>query len=124
MFAPISREGALVLNNLFLSAATATVLLGTYYPEIREAISGQPISVGPPFFAMTFGPLMVVTLLIVPVGPLMAWKRGDLVGALQRLWAAAATPAPATAPTMKPVFLGAILYRPRPGARVVRTSTQ
>jgi cytochrome c-type biogenesis protein CcmF len=90
VFAPISREGALVLNNLFLSAATATVLLGTYYPEIREAMSGQPISVGPPFFAMTFGPLMVVTLLIVPIGPLMAWKRGDLVGALQRLWAAAA----------------------------------
>jgi cytochrome c-type biogenesis protein CcmF len=90
VFAPISREGALVLNNLFLSAATATVLLGTYYPEIREAMTGQPISVGPPFFAMTFGPLMVVTLLIVPIGPLMAWKRGDLVGALQRLWAAAA----------------------------------
>ena len=90
LFAPISREGALVLNNLFLSAATATVLLGTYYPEIREAISGQPISVGPPFFAMTFGPLMIVTLLIVPVGPLLAWKRGDLTGALQRLWGAAA----------------------------------
>ena len=90
LFAPISREGALVLNNLFLSAATATVLLGTYYPEIREAISGQPISVGPPFFAMTFGPLMVVTLLIVPLGPLLAWKRGDLTGALQRLWGAAA----------------------------------
>jgi cytochrome c-type biogenesis protein CcmF len=46
--------------------------------------------VGPPFYARTFGPLMVVTLLIVPIGPLLAWKRGDLVGALQRLWAAAA----------------------------------
>jgi cytochrome c-type biogenesis protein CcmF len=90
LFAPISREGALVLNNLFLSACTVTVLLGTYYPEIREAMSGQPISVGPPFYAMTFGPLMVVTLLIVPIGPLLAWKRGDLVGALQRLWGAAA----------------------------------
>ena len=90
LFAPISREGALVLNNLFLSACTVTVLLGTYYPEIREALSGQPISVGPPFYAMTFGPLMVVTLLIVPIGPLLAWKRGDLVGALQRLWGAAA----------------------------------
>ncbi len=89
LFAPISREGSLVLNNLFLSAATATVLLGTYYPEIREALSGQPISVGPPFYAMTFGPLMVITLLIVPVGPLLAWKRGDLQGALQRLWVAA-----------------------------------
>jgi cytochrome c-type biogenesis protein CcmF len=90
LFAPISREGALVLNNLFLSAATVTVLLGTYYPEIREALSGQPISVGPPFYAITFGPLMLITLLVVPFGPLLAWKRGDLVGALQRLWAAAA----------------------------------
>jgi cytochrome c-type biogenesis protein CcmF len=90
LFSPISREAMLVLNNLFLSAATATVLIGTYYPEIRQAMTGQPISVGPPFYAMTFGPLMLITLLLVPVGPLLAWKRGDLLGALQRLWAAAA----------------------------------
>ncbi|MDB5459029.1 MAG: cycK, partial [Caulobacteraceae bacterium] len=62
LFAPISREGALVLNNLFLSAATATVLLGTLYPLIRQALTGEPISVGPPFFALTFVPLMIITL--------------------------------------------------------------
>ena len=90
LFAPVSREGALVLNNLFLSAATATVLLGTLYPLIRQALTNEPISVGPPFYAMTFVPLMVVTLLLVPFGPLLAWKRGDAVGALQRLGAAAA----------------------------------
>ena len=90
LFAPVSREGALVLNNLFLSAATATVLLGTLFPLIRQAVTGEPISVGPPFYAMTFVPLMVVTLLLVPFGPLLAWKRGDAVGALQRLGAAAA----------------------------------
>ena len=90
LFAPISREGALVLNNLFLSAATATVLLGTLYPLIRQALTGEPISVGPPFFALTFVPLMVITLLIVPIGPLLSWKRGDALGALQRLWVAAA----------------------------------
>jgi cytochrome c-type biogenesis protein CcmF len=90
LFAPVSREGALVLNNLFLSAATATVLLGTLYPLIRQAVTGEPISVGPPFYAMTFVPLMVVTLLLVPFGPLLAWKRGDALGALQRLGAAAA----------------------------------
>jgi cytochrome c-type biogenesis protein CcmF len=89
LFAPISREGALVLNNLFLSAATATVLIGTLYPLIRQALTKEPISVGPPFYAMTFVPLMVVTLLLVPFGPLLAWKRGDVVGALQRLWMAA-----------------------------------
>jgi cytochrome c-type biogenesis protein CcmF len=90
LFAPISREGALVLNNLFLSAACATVLIGTLYPLIRQAVTGEPISVGPPFFALTFVPLMTVTLLIVPFGPLLAWKRGDALGALQRLWVAAA----------------------------------
>ena len=88
-FAPVSREGALVLNNLFLTAAAATVLLGTLYPLILEGISGATISVGPPYFAATFTPLMVVACLILPAGPLLAWKRGDLKGALQRLWLAA-----------------------------------
>lgn len=89
MFAPVSREGALVLNNLFLTAAAATVLLGTLYPLILEAASGATISVGPPYFALTFVPLMAVALLILPAGPLLAWKRGDLNGVLQRLWIAA-----------------------------------
>jgi cytochrome c-type biogenesis protein CcmF len=90
LFAPISREGALVLNNLFLSTAAVTVLLGTLYPLIRQALTNQPISVGPPFFNLTFVPLMAACLLILPVGPLLAWKRADLAGALQRLWLAAA----------------------------------
>jgi cytochrome c-type biogenesis protein CcmF len=89
LFAPVSREGALVLNNLFLSAATATVLLGTLYPLIRQALTNEPISVGPPFYALTFVPLMTITLLLVPFGPLLAWKRGDVRGAAQRLWVAA-----------------------------------
>ena len=88
-FAPISREGALVLNNLFLTAAAATVLLGTLYPLILEGISGATISVGPPYFNATFVPLLIVACLILPAGPLLAWKRGDLKGALQRLWLAA-----------------------------------
>jgi cytochrome c-type biogenesis protein CcmF len=90
LFAPISREGALVLNNLFLAAATACVMLGTLYPLIVQAVTGEAISVGGPYFALTFGPLMVACLLILPAGPLLAWKRGDLLGALQRLWIAAA----------------------------------
>jgi cytochrome c-type biogenesis protein CcmF len=89
LFAPISREGALVLNNLFLAAATACVMLGTLYPLIVQAVTGEAISVGGPYFALTFGPLMVACLLILPAGPLLAWKRGDLLGALQRLWIAA-----------------------------------
>ena len=89
LFAPISREGALVLNNLFLTTATATVLVGTLYPLLLEALTGDKISVGPPFFNLTFGPLMIPLLLAVPFGPLLAWKRGDLMAVCQRLYAAA-----------------------------------
>ncbi len=85
MFAPVSREGALVLNNLFLTVAAATVLLGTLYPLILEAATGQTISVGPPYFAMTFTPLMLVAFIILPAGPMLSWKRADAKGAIQRL---------------------------------------
>jgi len=88
LFAPISREGALVLNNLFLTTATATVLVGTLYPLLLEATVGTKISVGAPFFNLTFGPLMVPLLIAVPFGPLLAWKRGDLFAAAQRLYTA------------------------------------
>jgi cytochrome c-type biogenesis protein CcmF len=90
LFAPISREGALVFNNLFLTAACATVFIGTLYPLALEALTAEKISVGAPFFNLTFGPLFVPLLLAVPFGPLLAWKRGDLLGAAQRLIAAAA----------------------------------
>ncbi|WP_018239154.1 heme lyase CcmF/NrfE family subunit [Ensifer sp. BR816] len=88
IFAPISREGALVLNNLILTTATATVLTGTLYPLVLEALTGDKISVGAPFFNMTFGLLMLPLLFAVPFGPLLAWKRGDLAAAAQRLFAA------------------------------------
>jgi len=90
VFAPISREGALLLNNLLLATACATVLLGTLYPLILETINGQKISVGPPYFNATFGPLMIPLLLAVPIGSMIAWKRGDLMGVLGRLKAAMA----------------------------------
>lgn len=88
LFAPISREGGLVLNNLFLTAATTAVLVGTLYPLVLDAITGEMISVGAPFFNLTFGPLMVPLLLAVPFGPILSWKRGDLLAAAQRLYAA------------------------------------
>ncbi|HEX8048637.1 heme lyase CcmF/NrfE family subunit, partial [Rhizobium sp.] len=90
LFAPISREGALVLNNLILTVACGTVLTGTLYPLALETLTGDKISVGPPFFNMTFGLLMTPILIAVPFGPLLAWKRGDLLGVLQRLYVAAA----------------------------------
>ena len=97
LFAPISREGALVFNNLFLTTACATVFVGTLYPLALEALTGDKISVGPPFFNLTFGPLFVPLLLAMPFGPLLGWKRGDLLAAAQRLLAAAALAAVAIA---------------------------
>jgi cytochrome c-type biogenesis protein CcmF len=88
LFAPISREGALVLNNLFLTTACATVFIGTLYPLALEVLTGDKISVGAPFFNLTFGPLFVPLMIAVPFGPMLAWKRGDLYGAAQRLLAA------------------------------------
>jgi cytochrome c-type biogenesis protein CcmF len=85
LFAPISREGALVLNNLLLAAATATVLLGTLYPLFLEALGGGKVSVGPPYFNATFIPLMLPMIAALGVGPMLAWKRGDIRGVLGRL---------------------------------------
>jgi len=89
LFAPISREGALVLNNLLLTTACATVFIGTLYPLALEVMTGEKISVGAPFFNLTFGPLFLPLMVALPFGPLLAWKRGDLLGAAQRLMAAA-----------------------------------
>ncbi len=76
LFAPISREGSLVLNNLLLTTGCATVFVGTLYPLALEAMTGDKISVGPPYFNMTFGPLMLPLLVALPFGPFLAWKRG------------------------------------------------
>ncbi len=93
LFAPISREGALLLNNLLLTTAAATVFIGTLYPLLLEAVGGGKVSVGPPFFNATFIPLMVPLVAALAVGPLLAWKRGDIMGALSRLKVAGAVTA-------------------------------
>jgi len=90
VFAPVSREGALVLNNLLLIAATATVFIGTMYPLFLDAITGEKVTVGPPFFNATFVPLMVPLIMVMAIGPMMPWKRADLAGTLSRMKVAAA----------------------------------
>ena len=85
LFAPVSREGALVVNNLLLTAACATVFTGTIYPLALEALTAQKISVGAPFFNATFIPLSIPLFLAMPIGSSLAWKRGDLLGAAQRM---------------------------------------
>jgi len=89
LFQPISREGALVLNNLLLATACATVFLGTLYPLFAEALGGDKLSVGAPYFNATFIPIMAPLVAAMAIGPLLPWKRADLWGALGRLKVAA-----------------------------------
>lgn len=85
LFKPISREAGLLLNNLILATATGTVLFGTLYPLFLEAVSGDKISVGPPFFNGAFVPMMLPLVFVMGLGPFLSWKRADLVGVLQRV---------------------------------------
>jgi cytochrome c-type biogenesis protein CcmF len=84
-FEPASRETALLLNNVFLAAAAATVFVGTLYPLALDALTGTKISVGPPYFAITFAPIFIALLILVPFGPRLAWKKGDLSASLRIL---------------------------------------
>ena len=89
VFQPVSREGALVLNNLLLAVACAVVFIGTMAPLVREFFDGAKISVGAPFFDLTFTPFMVMLFLALPLGALLPWKRGDAAKVMSRLWWAA-----------------------------------
>ena len=84
-FAPISREGALLFNNLLLATATGTVFIGTLYPLFIEALNGTKISIGPPFYNQTFVPLMMPLVLAMGLGPFLPWKRADLIKMIGRL---------------------------------------
>jgi cytochrome c-type biogenesis protein CcmF len=88
-FAPVSREGALVLNNLLLAGGMATVFLGTFYPLFAEVSSGVKLSVGPPYFNASFVPIVVPGLVAMTIGPVLAWRRGNLAAMARRLLPAA-----------------------------------
>lgn len=85
LFKPISREAGLLVNNLILVTATGTVLFGTLYPLFLEAVTGDKISVGPPFFNASFIPMMLPLVLVMGLGPYLSWKRADLGGVFQRI---------------------------------------
>ena len=90
-FQPVSRETGILVNNLILTVAAATIMFGTLYPLILDALEGARISVGPPYFVTTFIPLMVVLAVLMPFGPLIGWRRADLRAAAWSLrWAGAA----------------------------------
>jgi cytochrome c-type biogenesis protein CcmF len=85
LFAPLSREGGITLNNVFLLAATAAVFLGTFYPVFVDLVKGAPVSVGPPYYRMTFVPIFVPLLILVSFGPMLNWKRNGWREVLARL---------------------------------------
>ncbi|MCY4033858.1 MAG: heme lyase CcmF/NrfE family subunit [Hyphomicrobiales bacterium] len=89
LFAPVSREGAVLVNNLLLCCGCASVFVGTLYPLALETLNGAKVSVGAPFFNLTFAPLMLPLFFLLPLGPVLAWKQGSLLGALQRIQLAA-----------------------------------
>ncbi len=76
-FDPVSRETALLLNNVFLAAVTTAVFVGTLFPLFYRALTGRDLSVGPPYYALTFAPIFLGLLVLVPFGPRLAWRRGD-----------------------------------------------
>lgn len=84
-FTTISREGFLVGNNLLLMALLATVFLGTLYPLVLETITGTQISVGAPYYRLTFAPLLALVILLAGLGPFYHWRRDQLTRPRLRL---------------------------------------
>ena len=78
-FSPVSREGALVWNNILLVSAAATVFIGTFYPLAIDLVSQDKISVGPPYYNLTFVPIILPLLALMVAGPLLRW-RADTAG--------------------------------------------
>ena len=72
---PVSREGSFLLNNVLFTAIAFAVLLGTLFPLAVEAVSGDKVTVGAPFFNSTTVPLWLVLLALMGIGPLLPWRR-------------------------------------------------
>jgi cytochrome c-type biogenesis protein CcmF len=93
IFAPVSREGALVLNNILLCSITAVVVTGTMYPLFADLLLGEKLSVGAPFFNSAVLPLALPLFAAMSVGPMLSWKRANLLETSRRLWWVAAAAA-------------------------------
>lgn len=85
VFGIVSRESALVTNNLLLAVSCFVVFVGTMWPLVAEMFFDRKLSVGPPFFNMAFTPFMVLLGLVMPVGAMMPWKRASLTKAMRPL---------------------------------------
>ena len=109
VFAPISRESGLILNNLLLTVAAAVVFIGTIWPLLAELLTGEKVSVGAPFFDTAFTPFMVVLAMALPVGAMLPWKRARLGRAMTPLWGILALS----------VALGALMWMLGTGGRIL-----
>ena len=78
VFATVSRESALVLNNVLLAVSSFVVFVGTMWPLVAEMLFDRVLSVGPPFFNIAFSPFFVALAAILPIGAMLPWKRGNL----------------------------------------------
>jgi cytochrome c-type biogenesis protein CcmF len=86
VFGLISRETALVVNNLLLAVSCFVVFIGTIWPLVAEILWARKLSVGAPFFDLAFSPFMVALALVLPLGSILAWKRGNAGIAISRVW--------------------------------------
>jgi len=87
-FDVVSRESLLLSNNVLLTVAAASVLLGTLYPLLVDALGGAKLSVGPPYFNLVFVPLMAPAMFLMGVGPIARWKKASVPDLITRLrWA-------------------------------------
>ncbi len=84
-FALASRESSILVNNLLLLIATGIVFLGTFYPLVIDALTSDKISVGPPYFDITFGPVMLLVAGLMAFGPLLRWRSDSPRPALRAL---------------------------------------
>ena len=109
VFSLVSRESALVMNNLLLVVATLVVFVGTIWPLVAEMINGRKLSVGPPFFNISFTPFMVALAMILPLGAMLPWKRAKLDKAMKPLWG----------PLALSVALGALVWSLQTGGRML-----
>ena len=75
VFGMISRESALVMNNIFLAVSSMVIFVGTVWPVVAELAFDRKLSVGPPFFDMAFTPFVIALAVILPVGSMLPWKR-------------------------------------------------
>ena len=117
-FTPASREAMILVNNLVMTTAAATILLGTLYPMMVDALGGAPLSVGAPFFAATAIPLFVIGMAAMGLAPLARWRQGTLMQVLGQgrfalvlaLSGAALTAALKPGSLMGPLAMGAALW--------------